>query len=220
MGLPEALTSVIGKNTGVGILANEHQSSTFAFTEFQTSCLTNGLSMSEHPSPAGEPQPFWGALRAGITLGAVLLLTFTLTGHGLGATGFTTRLTAWIGGGVLPAATAANTYLGPMLEDSKPLSAWITWQVVGVALGALLAAWRAGRMRWQVDGARSLGGLRRLTMALIGGAAAGWGARVAAGCTSGLGLSGAATLGLSAFVFLGAFFAAGLVVSRLVRGVQ
>jgi hypothetical protein len=46
--------------------------------------------------PVG-PRPFWGPLRAGLSLGAVLLLTFMLTGHGLGATGFTTRLTAWLG---------------------------------------------------------------------------------------------------------------------------
>jgi hypothetical protein len=48
---------------------------------------------------------------------------------------------------------------------------------------------------------------------------AGFGARVAAGCTSGLGLSGAATLGVAAFVFLGLFFATGLIASRLVKGV-
>lgn len=166
------------------------------------------------------PRPFWAPLPAGVALGLVLLLTFVLTGHGLGATGFTTRLTAWIGGIVAPGATAANTYLAPMLEDGTPLLAWISWQVLGVALGALFAAWRAGRLRLQVDGERRLGRGRRLAMALLGGVAAGWGARVAAGCTSGLGLSGAATLGLAAFSFLGAFFAAGLIVSRLVRGVQ
>lgn len=165
-------------------------------------------------------KPFWSPLSAGLALGLVLLLTFVLTGHGLGATGFTTRLTAWLGGLVAPAATHANDYLGPMLEDGNPLPSWITWQVLGVALGALLAAWRAGRLRVQIDGARSLGRSRRLALALLGGVIAGLGARVAAGCTSGLGLSGAATLSLSAFVFLGTFFAAGLIVSRLVRGVQ
>ena len=56
--------------------------------------------------------------------------------------------------------------------------------------------------------------------ALAGGLLAGFGARVAAGCTSGLGLSGAATLGLAAFVFLRAFCAVGLVTSRIVKGVQ
>jgi uncharacterized protein len=159
---------------------------------------------------------FWPPWLAGIALGLVLLLTFLLTGHGLGATGFTTRLTAVLGG----EAARANAYLGSMFEDGSPLASWITWQVLGVALGALFAAWRAGRFRVQLDGARAIGSPRRLLWALAGGVAAGFGARVSAGCTSGLGLSGAATLGLAAFVFLGAFFAAGLVTSRIVRGVQ
>lgn len=165
------------------------------------------------------PRPFWPNWLAGVALGLVLLLTFVWTGHGLGATGASARLTAALAHGVAPAATASNGYLGPMVKNGSPLSSWISWQVLGVALGALLAAWQAGRLRVQLDGERSVGRGRRLMMALGGGVAAGFGARVAAGCTSGLGLSGAATLGVSAFVFLALFFAAGIVASRLLKGV-
>ncbi len=166
-----------------------------------------------------EPRPFWPNWLAGVALGLVLLLTFVWTGHGLGATGASTRLTAALAHGVAPAATASNGYLGPMVKNGNPLPSWISWQVLGVALGALLAAWQAGRLRVQLDGERSVGRGRRLMMALGGGVAAGFGARVAAGCTSGLGLSGAATLGVSAFVFLALFFATGIVASRLLKGV-
>jgi uncharacterized membrane protein YedE/YeeE len=119
---------------------------------------------------------------------------------------------------VAPAATHANAYLGPMVERGNPMSSWITWQVIGVAMGALLAAFMGGRFRVQMDGAHSVGTPRRLATALGGGLLAGFGARVAAGCTSGLGLSGAATLGVAAFVFLALFFASGLIASRLVKG--
>jgi hypothetical protein len=171
-------------------------------------------------SPTSRPvRPFWPPLAAGIALGLVLLLTFVLTGHGLGATGATTRLTAWLGSTVATQATAANGYLGPMVADGNPLPSWITWQVIGVALGALVASFSAGRFRVQFDGQRSVGTGKRLVTALLGGLMAGFGARVAAGCTSGLGLSGAATLAIAAFVFLATFFAAGLLVSRLVKGV-
>ena len=44
-----------------------------------------------------KPAPYMNPLLAGILLGIVLLTTFVTTGHGLGATGFTTRLTAWMG---------------------------------------------------------------------------------------------------------------------------
>jgi hypothetical protein len=164
-------------------------------------------------------KPFWPPLLAGLALGLVLLLTFLLTGHGLGATGASTRVATWIGMEVAPAATATNEYLGPMTEHGNPVPSWISWQVVGVALGALVASFLGGRFRIQLDGARSVGGPRRVLAALGGGLLAGFGARVAAGCTSGLGLSGAATLGIAAFVFLGTFFIAGLVVNRVIKGV-
>lgn len=164
-------------------------------------------------------RPFWNPLLAGILLGLVLLATFVVTGHGLGATGATTRLSAWLGGALAPQAAASNGYLGPLLEGGNPLPSWISWQVLGVALGALASAGLAGRFRWQLDGLRSVGLIRRALMALAGGAISGFGARVAAGCTSGLGLSGAATLAIAAFVFLATFFAAGLIASRLVRGI-
>jgi uncharacterized protein len=164
-------------------------------------------------------RPFWNPLLAGVALGLVLLATFLATGHGLGATGASTRLSAWLGGTLAPQAASANGYLGPLLEAGNPLPAWITWQVLGVALGALASAGLAGRFRLQLDGSRSIGLNRRALMALAGGAVSGFGARVAAGCTSGLGLSGAATLAIAAFVFLATFFAAGLIASRLVRGI-
>lgn len=164
-------------------------------------------------------KPFWPPLAAGIALGVVLLLTFLLTGHGLGATGASTRLTVWLGMVVAPQATEANAYLGPMTGAGNPLSSWITWQVMGVAIGALLAAFMGGRLKVQLDGASRVGTGKRIATALVGGVLAGFGARVAAGCTSGLGLSGAATLGIAAFVFLGTFFVAGLLFSRLVKGV-
>jgi hypothetical protein len=164
-----------------------------------------------------KPAPYMNPLLAGIFLGMVLLVTFVVTGHGLGATGFTTRLTAWIGMYVAPVATNANDYLGGMVEEGKPLNAWITWQVFGVAVGALLSAFLAKRIHIQLDGKKFLGGSKRPITALVGGILAGFGARVAAGCTSGLGLSGAAVLSLAGFTFLGTFFAVGLIASRFLK---
>ena len=163
-------------------------------------------------------RPYWPSWLAGLALGCVLLLTFVVTGHGLGATGFTTRLSAWLGEAVAPRWTQGNDYLGPLLEGGAVLSSWITWQVLGVFAGALVSALLAHRLRWRVEGALSSGRATRLVKALAGGVLAGFGARIAAGCTSGLGLSGSAVLGVAGFVFLGAFFAAGLIISRLTGG--
>lgn len=167
---------------------------------------------------ASSPKPLWPPFLAGAALGLVLLLTFLLTGHGLGATGFTTALSAWLGNAVAPQATQANAYLGPMVDEGyNPMSGWITWQVIGVAIGALLASLASRSFRFEVDGARRLPKGGRVLLALLGGAASGFGARLAAGCTSGMGLSGSATLAVAGFVFLGGFFVVGIVASLLLR---
>lgn len=172
---------------------------------------------------AREPREFWHPLGAGVALGLALLLTFLITGHGLGASGFFTALTAAVSDAVAPAWTAANAYLKPYLGMAGgPLAGWITWEVVGVAVGALAGSLAAGRFRVTVDRtydaaeARSSGVGVRLLRALAGGALVGFGARLARGCTSGLGLSGSATLAVAGFLFLIGFFAAGFMVSFVV----
>jgi uncharacterized membrane protein YedE/YeeE len=163
-------------------------------------------------------RPFWPPLIAGIALGAVLLMTFLLTGHGLGASGFFTRLTAWFGGEVARSATEANVYLGPFLKSAAhPLANWISWEIVGVMIGALLAALTGGRFRARLDGAPNLNSTGRIALALGGGLLTGFGARLARGCTSGIGLSGGAPLAVAAFLFLIGFFIAGIIISYFVR---
>lgn len=152
-------------------------------------------------------------------MGLTLLLTFLLTGNGLGASGFVTRLTAQIGLWIAPAATAANAYFGPFAQAGNVMATWITWEVIGVFIGGLLGALSAGRARLQIEKGAHVGSGRRLALALLGGALVGFGGRLARGCTSGVGLSGGATLAVAGFVFLAGFFAAGFLVTALTRRV-
>lgn len=166
----------------------------------------------------GPIRPLWRPYVAGVVLGLVLILTFILVGNGVGASGLFARLAAAIGMGIAPDTTAANHYLGPMVANgANPFASWIVVEVAGMAIGALLAASSAGRFRLQLDGARKLGNKPRILLALLGGILAGFGSRVAAGCTSGIGLSATAMLGISGFVFLISFFLVGLGVSALMR---
>lgn len=156
------------------------------------------------------PKPLWNPYVAGVLLGLGLLMTFVLTGHGLGASGFTTSLAAAGAHVVAPESVESSSYFGSMFEGgANPLDSWITWQVIGVGVGALFAALSAGRFRWTIDGPTRLSNVKRLALALVGGMIAGAGARIALGCTSGLGLSGAATLASAGFLFLIGFFATG-----------
>lgn len=162
------------------------------------------------------PRDFWPPLAAGVALGLVLLLTFAVTGHGLGASGFFTRATAALAGLVAPVEAAANSYLGPYLKGN-PLAGWISWEVVGLIAGALVGSLASGRFRLTVEAGKGTATGSRLAWAFAGGLLVGFGARLARGCTSGLGLSGGATLSVAAFLFLAAFFAAGFAAMALVR---
>ena len=166
-------------------------------------------------------RPFWHPLTAGVALGLVLLLTFVMSGHGLGASGFFTRLTAWFGAEFARTATEANSYLGPFIKSARgvvnPLASWISWEIVGLVVGALIAAVTSGRFRMRLDGAKNLSGGGRVALALGGGILTGFGARLARGCTSGIGLSGGAPLAVAGFLFLFGFFVAGIAVSFLIR---
>lgn len=164
-------------------------------------------------------RPLWPPLVAGLALGLTLFMTFMITGHGLGASGFFTRFTAWLGGEMAPQATQANSYFGPFLQAGNPLKAWITWEIIGMAIGAFAAALSSGRFRIKIDGATKLGTLPRIGLAFAGGALSGFGARMASGCTSGMGLSGSATLAVAGFLFLIGFFVSGLVISWMMRRV-
>ncbi len=111
-------------------------------------------------------KPFWPPMAAGIALGLALLFTFLITGHGLGASGAATDVVAGTGLAVAPAATQANLYLASKVADGNPIGSWMTWEVLGLFIGALVAAFMAGRFRVQLDGARSVGTTPRLVRAL------------------------------------------------------
>ena len=165
-----------------------------------------------------QQRPIWNSHLAGAVLGLVLLMTFVLTGHGLGASGAPTAIAAVTSNVVAPATTEANSYLGWMVEGgNNPLNAWIVWEVLGVLLGALGAAWWSGHLRFRVEGPPRFSSPGRLALALSAGLISGFGARVSAGCTSGLGLSGSATLATAGFVFLIGFFVFGAVTAALTR---
>lgn len=163
------------------------------------------------------PRPFWHPLIAGIALGLVLLLTFLVTGHGLGASGFFTRLTVAASDWLLPDWAANNAYIGRYLRAGNPLHSWISWEIVGVVIGAAAGSITTGRFRTMVERENGISVMPRLGHAFLGGALVGFGARLARGCTSGLGLSGGGTLAVAGFVFLLGFFMAGLAMSYVLR---
>jgi len=163
------------------------------------------------------PQDFLPPLAAGVGLGLTLMAMFLFTGHGLGASGFFTSVLAWLGASAAPDWTEMNSYLGNYLGAVHPLNTWLSWELAGAAIGALAGSLIARRFRFRIERGPRTGVGPRLGYAVAGGTLTGFGASLAGGCTSGLGLSGGAVLAVAAFVFLIAFFATGLLVSTLTR---
>ncbi|MDD2860915.1 MAG: YeeE/YedE thiosulfate transporter family protein [Acidiphilium sp.] len=158
--------------------------------------------------PRPHPRPRWNPYLSGIALGVVLFATFFVSGHGLGVTGATTSMTAVTVAAVAPHAIGPQDYLAAYARAG--LNSWIVWEVLGVVIGALAGSLIGRRFNAQIDGPPRLRSFGRLGLAILGGAVSGFGARMAMGCTSGMGLSGSAPLAVAGFLFLIGFFAAGV----------
>ncbi|MGC8882635.1 MAG: cytochrome b/b6 domain-containing protein [Bryobacteraceae bacterium] len=161
---------------------------------------------------------YWPAYPAALGLGLTLLATFLLVGQGLGASGGFTRYLAFLLSVAAPGYASAHPYWGRYVQPGTPvLMDFLVFELVGAALGGLVSGWLAGRLRWSTDRGPFVSERTRWALAFAGGALSGFGARIARGCTSGLALSGGATLSAGAFVFMLSVFAAGFIGAYLVR---
>lgn len=124
---------------------------------------------------------------AGVGVGLVLLITFVLTGHGLGAIG------------------------------AFSLQKWTVYEMIGVAMGGALSAALAGRLRLAIERGPRTTSATRLATAGAGGVAMGVGAKLAHGCTSGLALSGGAVLSVGAWIFIATAFAMGYAITLFTK---
>ena len=147
-----------------------------------------------------EPAPYASPYIAGVGIGVVLLLSFVLMGRGLGASGAFSS--------VVTAAVDAS---------ASPLKDWLVFEVIGVAIGGVVSACLAGRLRWTTERGPAISDRRRIVHAFAGGALMGVGAKLARGCTSGLGLTGGATLSVGSWLFVIAAFAGAYAAAPLLR---
>ena len=160
----------------------------------------------------------WPPVPAGILIGISMLLAWLVAGRGVGASGGMTRFVAWVQHGLFPAATEQSAYFGNYFADgAHPLYDYVVFLLVGLLIGAFIAAWRTGELRLEVLRGPRASVVYRLSMALVGGALAGFAARLARGCTSGHALVGGAELSVGAWVFMMCIFAGGWMAAWFVR---
>ena len=166
-----------------------------------------------------EAAPYASPYVAGVGIGVVLLLAFVLMGRGLGASGAFSSVVAAAVSTAAPSHAAGNEFYSRYLSDgaANPLRDWLVLEIIGVVIGGLASAVLAGRVRWTTERGAGITDRRRLVNAFVGGTAMGVGAKLARGCTSGLGLTGGATLSVGSWLFVIAAFVGAYAAAPLLR---
>lgn len=167
--------------------------------------------------PTAYPRGAWSPYLVGGLIGVLSMLTFYFSNKPIGASTAYARTAGLIGTLLFRRHTESLSYY----QKKAPLIDWGTMLVLGVIGGAFLAAWSGGELtgrlipplwaaRFGVDST-----VLRLACAFIGGAIMAFGARMAGGCTSGHGISGALQLSVGSWSALICFFVSGVVVAML-----
>ena len=168
-----------------------------------------------HPSDYSGPA--WSPYLVGGLIGVLCMLTFYFSNKPLGASSAYAQVAGLLGKAAAPKHTSTLKYY----QDNKPAVDWEVMLVIGAILGASLAAWHGNEFQfeampqmWQARfGETSF--ILRMATALVGGILVAFGARLAGGCTSGHGISGALQLSVGSWIALACFFIGGIAVAML-----
>lgn len=156
----------------------------------------------------------WSPYLAGALIGLLSLFTFYFSNRPLGASSSYAKVGGLIGQKLFPRAMARLPYF----QDNPPKIDWEVMVVLGIVLGAFVAAWTGGELtgQWiQPLWEQRFGDTPWLrgVIAFAGGILMSFGARLAGGCTSGHGISGALQLSVGSWIALACFFIGGVAVA-------
>lgn len=161
--------------------------------------------------------PAWSPYLVGALIGLLTMLTFYFSDKPLGASTAYARVAGLMGKMVAPRHNESLKYY----QDNKPAIDWEVMLVVGAIGGAFLAAWQGGELTgqwlspmWEARFGKDSYAMRTV-VALLGGVLMAFGARLAGGCTSGHGISGALQLSVGSWIALICFFAGGITTAML-----
>ena len=144
---------------------------------------------------------YWNPYFGGLMLGLLLILTFYITGRGLGATGGTKSAIVTTVEKVAPSyAKSSDYYARYYNEKENPMKNWLVFETIGILVGGFLSGALSGRVRWRLQHSPKITSKKRIIFAALGGFLFGLGSQFARGCTSGAALSGASVLSLGGFV--------------------
>ncbi len=166
----------------------------------------------------------WSPYVVGAGIGFLSWLVFLTADHPLGVSTSYEYTAALLDQAVDPAAATTNPYFQKKQAEGKPPKIDWEWMLVlGIFIGAFASA-KLGDdrteqsvpalWRWRFGP----GVAKRFAGAFLGGALMMFGARLAQGCTSGHGISGALQLALSSWIFVALLFLGGALASFAIYG--
>jgi len=158
----------------------------------------------------------WSPYLVGTLIGLLSMATFYFSNKPLSVSTAYARLAGLVGNLFFRGHTENLKFY----QDKKPKIEWGVMLGFGMLLGAFIAAVTGGEInaawvpalwedRFGADVALRLG------VAFVGGAILAYGARLAGGCTSGHGISGALQLSVSSWIALACFFASAVATAHL-----
>jgi len=162
----------------------------------------------------------WNPYLAGALSGLVSVISVAVSGQFLGASTTFVRTAGMVEKVIAPEHVSQLDYF----IKTVPKIDWQWMFVVGIFIGALIAATTSKSFRWQAlpdmwqERFGSNSRTKRAIFAFFGGTVAMFGARLADGCPSGHGLSGSLQLAVSGFISLFSFFIGGMIVAYLIYG--
>lgn len=163
-------------------------------------------------------RPYWNPYIAGVGIGLLIILSFLVTGRGLGAIGAFNGILASLVHAVAPDYALSRTALATYVSGVEhPLKDWVVIEIAGVCIGGLLSGIVSGRFRVEVIKGPGISKLSRLIFAFSGGLLMAYAAKFTRGCTSGLALSGGSVLSPGAWLFMFSVFIGGYSVAWIMK---
>jgi hypothetical protein len=165
----------------------------------------------------------WNPYLAGALTGLLAIGSAWATTQWLGKTSFLGASTTFVraAGYVEKAVAPQRVEQAEYYKHTAPKMDWQFMLICGIFIGALAASLTDGSFKlesvppaWRERFGKSV--FKRAAAAVIGGAVAMVGARMADGCPSGHGLSGVMQLSVSGLTAMACFFIAGIVAAHII----
>ena len=174
------------------------------------------LAQTEAVDP-GATGPAWSPYLVGVLIGVLSMFTFYFSAKPLGASTAFASVAGLIGRLIAPRHTDSLHFYA---DQKASKIDWKVALVIGVIAGSFLAAWSGGEItgRWLPPMWAERFGENvwlRMAVGFLGGGLMAFGARMADGCTSGHGISGAMQLSVGSWIALLGFCVGGAATAML-----